>query len=179
MAINFIDALIVICMIIGMAAGFRQGFIRQLIDVAAFYAAVALAAQYYAFVTAVVAPSVSLDPTTLAAICMFSIFALAWTTLHLLSYIIYPWTNLSRLAIIDHLGGASLGFVIGTAVIGVGLSLLGFILQSSWGTYQESQQVLASLVSSSRLDPYIQAVLPYFYETLRPWLPHGLPAMFR
>ena len=176
-AVNTIDVVISLCMLMGMAAGFRQGFLRQAIDVAALYVAVVLAAQYYGMFTDLLAPSVGLDPTTLASLAMFGLFAVAWTALHGMSYLIYPQTTLSRVAFFDRLGGAGLGLAVGMAIIGVGLTLFVFILQTPWGIYGANQQSLLNLVMTSRLDALIQSILPAFFQTLRPWLPRGLPAM--
>ncbi len=177
-SVNSIDIVIAICMIMGMAAGFRQGLLRQAIDVLAVYVAVALAAQYSGVITAALAPSVQLDQTTLASLMMFGVFALSWLTLHAMSYLIYPNTTLAELAIVDRIGGAGLGLAVGTTIIGVGITLFVFILQAPWGMDYTNHQGLVSMVASSRLDPVIQSYLPSFYDTLRPWLPRGLPAMF-
>lgn len=177
-SVNTIDLVISVCMIMGMAAGFRQGLLRQAVDVAALYVAVVLAAQYYGLVGAIVAPSLNLDPTTLASLTMFGVFVVAWVVLHGMSYLIYPSTTFSRLAIVDRIGGAGLGLAVGTAIVGVGLTLMVFILQAPWGMSYSDRQTLVNMVGSSRLDVLIQSVLPSFFNTLRPWLPRGLPAMF-
>ncbi|HVC33283.1 MAG TPA: CvpA family protein [Chloroflexota bacterium] len=176
-AVNTVDIIIAVCMVTGMAAGFRQGLLRQAIDVAALYVAVVLAAQYYGLVSAALAPSLGLDQTTLASLTMFGIFVLAYASLHGMSYLIYPHTSLTQLAIFDRVGGAGLGLAVGTTIIGVGLTLLVFILQAPWGMNYSNQQVMVSLIGSSRLDTVIQSVLPSFFNTLRPWLPNGLPAI--
>lgn len=177
-SVNSIDVVIALCMIMGMAAGFRQGFLRQAIDVLALYVAVALAAQYSGLLTALLLPSVGLDQTTLGSLTMFGTFAVCWAILHGMSYLIYPHTNLSQLAVFDRVGGAGLGLAVGTTIVGVGLTLFVFILQAPWGMDYSNQHALVSMVSTSRLDAVIQSMLPSFFDTLRPWLPRGLPAMF-
>ena len=177
-SVNSIDVVIALCMIMGMAAGFRQGLLRQAIDVVAVYVAVALAAQYSGPLTALALPSINLDQTTLASLVMFGVFAVTWLSLHGMSYLIYPSTTFSELAIFDRVGGAGLGLAVGSTIVGVGITLFVFILQAPWGMNYTNQQSLVSMVSSSRLDAIIQSYLPSFFETLRPWLPRGLPAMF-
>lgn len=177
-SVNSIDVVIAVCMVMGMAAGFRQGLLRQAIDVIAVYVAVALAAQYSGLLAGLLAPSIRINQTALGSLTMFGVFALAWLTLHGLSYLIYPSTTLSQLAMFDRVGGAGLGLAVGTTIIGVGLTLFVFILQAPWGMNYTNQQSLVTMVASSRLDAVIQSYLPSFFDTLRPWLPRGLPAMF-
>lgn len=176
-SVNTIDVVISVCMVMGMAAGFRQGLLRQAIDLAALYIAVVLAAQYYGLLSNALAPSIRIDQTTLASASLFGLFVLSWLVLHGMSYAIYPQTTLNRLAVFDRIGGAGLGLAVGTAIVGVGITLFVFILQTPWGYDDTSQRAWLSLVTSSRLDAIIQSILPHFFDLLRPWLPRGLPAI--
>ena len=89
-------------------------------------------------------------------------------------------TGQSLVGTLNHLGGIAVGFVTVCVWIGIGLLIYNFVSSSAWvGMGRPTGERLLHDYQVSTLVPVFRVFLPYVLRTIEPWLPGGLPAMFR
>ena len=175
---NNTDLILILVIALGIFVGLAQGLIRQTLTLVSFYFALVLAAQYYPFVGRALGYWVGGDPSarnTLALLATFAIFAAVFTWA---TRFIYTQTALPRVPLLDHFGGAAVGFVWSWALAGTVLSLLGFMLNVPWSVWESSRLDIQAEIGRSAVAPLVESALPVIFGTLRPWLPLGLPVPF-
>jgi hypothetical protein len=60
----------------------------------------------------------------------------------------------------------------------VALTVANLALSVSWQTWEPDRAAMAAALGRSQLAPFVSSFLPYLYDSLRFWLPHGLPGVF-
>lgn len=88
-----------------------------------------------------------------------------------------------RFAILDNIGGAALGIIVGALTIALTLSvtviLLGALNQSALATGNDETGALARQIQDSALVPLFLELQPTISASLQPWFPDGLPAILQ
>ena len=174
-----LDAVLLGILVLGGFIGFLQGVMRQVFLLGAVYFGMVLAAQYYgvaaAGLTAIVPGG---DPMAYSAVALLLLFVVSATAINAAGYFTYKSTQRPELALTDHLGGASLGLLSAWLCLSLILSAADFALAMPLGGMGWAQHTAVGMVRSSALVPMVHGSMPALYETLRPWVPAGLPAPF-
>ncbi|MDO8671492.1 MAG: hypothetical protein Q7O66_08700, partial [Dehalococcoidia bacterium] len=90
----------------------------------------------------------------------------------------YSSTRLSRLGILDQFGGLLIGLILTFALVSITATVLKVAVNVSWAGADAVRSPIAETATVSALMPMFLAAVPSFAETVRPWLPAPLPAIF-
>jgi hypothetical protein len=108
----------------------------------------------------------------------FGVTALAWA---LLTRSIRNTDMTSRFAILDNVGGATLGVVVAGVTIALAVTVMTLLLQVLTQTTSDSGTgmlgTLRGQVRGSALVPTFLRLLPILTSTIRPWFPGGTPSI--
>lgn len=178
---NWFDILIIILLLAGMAIGYSQGLIRQLIGLLVLYIALVLATQFFRVLSQTIAGVIQIAPNTLTnMLAFFFLFFVALSILNFLARDAYKATRIRLLPFLDHTTGMVLGVVSMWIILSVSVSVLLFAVGTQgWLQAESTRQILETGVKNSRLAQLTQSVLPIIVVTIQPWLPSGLPALFK
>ncbi|MEW6231422.1 MAG: CvpA family protein [Chloroflexota bacterium] len=177
--VNWLDVLIVALLFLGVAVGFFQGLVRQLLGLLTFYISLVLATQYHLVVTRWLGQFFPQAlPAALQTISFLLVFLAALVAIGWLASDLFSQTRLRILGIMDELLGGAVSLTITSFAIAVGLLLLRFILQVPWTEYESTRLVWLTALQDSTLAQSLLAMLPNFYQLLRIWVPAGLPVFF-
>ena len=178
-AVNGADLALASILAVGLVVGLAQGLIRQALVLLASYLALILAAQYHSYLGRNLDVWFAEDPGVRNIIALVALFVAFAVILNWLArFIYYHNTSLPALVWGDRLTGAALGLVWAWALAGLALTIVNLATSVSWQGWESDRMALASTLSQSNLAPVISSFVPYLYESLRPWLPQGLPAIF-
>lgn len=177
---NWLDFVMIFMLLVGMALGYAQGLIRQVIGFAAVYIALVIATQFFVPLTQVIASVTLYPPNTLTnALSFFAIALVAILVLNLLGQDAYKQLRFKLPAFIDHLAGIVLGVASMWIVLTVVVNVLTFASNTqAWGTADPYRLILVNGLTYSRIAKETASTLPMIVATIRPWLPAGLPAIF-
>jgi uncharacterized membrane protein required for colicin V production len=88
-----------------------------------------------------------------------------------------------RFAILDNIGGAALGIIVGVLTVALTISvtvvLLGALNQSAFANGIGNLGFIGRQVDGSALVPLFVKLQPAVVSALRPWFPDGLPAILQ
>lgn len=176
---NWIDLFVLALVVAGFILGLSQGLVRQGFTLFSLYVSAILALQYYSPV-ANYAQGLwpQTDPWSRMTLGMATIFIAAFVVLNLVSYSIYQETRLSSIALLDHGGGALAGALEGWILAAIAVNLLGLSFRFVWGGWEDIEAVTQAQFNDAALVPALYAQLPMLFNTVRPWLPAGLPVPF-
>jgi uncharacterized membrane protein required for colicin V production len=178
LSVSTVDLMLAIVLAAGVVVGLRQGLIRQVLALLAFYLSLVLAAQYYPHVSRTLGDMFGGDQTARSAISLAVLFVVLAVILNWLIYYIYRDTALPNFPVGDRLAGAWLGLAWSWVLAGVALTIVNFALSISWQAWEPDRLAVVDMLRQSDLAPLVTGPLPMLYRTLRPWLPMGLPAPF-
>lgn len=178
--INWVDIVIIVCLLIGMAIGYQQGVIRQLIGLVVLYIALILATQFFRVLSQWLAGLLRVPPNTLSnMIAFFVIFLLALTLINFLAQDAYKSTRIRLMPFIDHTAGLILGVLSMWIILSVSIGVITFAVGAEgWLQAETTRALIENGVKSSRLAQLTEATLPTIIAAIQPWLPSGLPALF-
>ncbi len=179
---NWIDFVLIILLLIGMAVGYAQGFVRQVIGIAALYVGLVLATQFFQGASRLIGNIMHAPPNTLTnAFAFFLIFFVAAAAINFLAMDAYKSTHLRIAPIIDHVTGIVLGVGSMWIITTIALNVLLFAVNTQgWGGSAEGFRIiLKNGLETSRVAEVTTYTLPMIVSTIRPWLPGGLPALFQ
>ena len=176
---NGLDIFIFVIVIVGIAVGFTQGLLRQVIGLAALYIGAILGAQYYSVLSGFLHFIFSSVPLKfMNAISFFIIVGASALVVDLLARDAYQSTKLQLLPIVDHLGGAILGLVTPLITITIVIPVLTFATGESWPLLEQTRFITIGALQTSRLLPLFDHFKPLILNAVSPWLPAGLPSVF-
>lgn len=178
---NWFDFVIIVCLLTGMAIGYAQGLIRQLIGLAALYVALVLATQFFRFLSQTIANIMHTAPNTLFnMIAFFAIFFFALAIINFLALDAYRATRIRIAPWLDHTTGMIVGVISMWIIVSVSVSVLTFAVGTQgWLQAEATRKIVADGITNSRLAQLTQTTLPSIVTLLQPWLPSGLPALFQ
>lgn len=176
-AITAVDVVICLILLGGMAAGFRNGFQVALIDLAAFYIGLAVAAQYTALAAPPVYQLVGVLPMYVTESLVFllimgvvsGLFSMVARLLLTASRKSQPPSPLSQVL------GFALGLTAAVASVAVLLPLVRHAAAASWATADAARDSLLAAIGRSPLVPLFDAATPYVHAAISPLLPAGIP----
>ncbi len=179
--INWLDLALVIALLAGIGVGYAQGLLRQVISLASLYLGAILAAQYSYLLTGVLDDWFLTTPRALLNLVSF--FILLFAVMILLNFLAFDASRSVRLrlfSVVDHLGGMIVGLVSAWILVTIAVNMLSFaIAVPNWAAAEDLRQTLAQLLSDSRLAEATAATLPGIVAAITPWLPVGLPSIFK
>ncbi|MBI2864261.1 MAG: CvpA family protein [Chloroflexi bacterium] len=176
---NWVDVVIAILLIAGAAVGFIQGLLRLLFASAAMYVAFILAAQYFHVVGIWLggffssASAVALDSVAFSVV-----FVASQVGVNGLGRSAYKNTRLGRIGALDQLAGSLIGLVLGFALVCIAVTVLNFAVRVPWPGLEMVRRSITDTAATSSLMPMFLAAIPSIVETVKPWLPAPLPAIF-
>lgn len=174
-----LDAVIVAVLLLGLVIGFLQGVLRQVFLLGAVYFGIVLAAQYYLVAaTALAAIVPGGEARAYSTIGLLLMFIIAVCAINAVGYHVYRSTKLPFLAAADHVGGAMLGVVSAWLILTLTLTAVDFGLAIPLSGMEWAQQNTVQMLHNSIFIPAVHSGMPTLYETLRPWVPAGIPAPF-
>ncbi len=177
--LNWFDFLIIVLLAFGLAIGYMQGLLRQVIGLAALYIATILAAQYYVVVSGWIRFIFPQTPLRFAnAFGFFIILIVISSAINWLATDAYRMTKLRMFPLLDHLGGSIFGLVSMTIIITVAIPVLGFATSEALPVGEPTRFLIAQGLQTSRLAPLFDSLKPVLLHALGPWLPGGLPSIF-
>lgn len=178
---NWLDLVIIVLLLTGMAIGFTQGLVRQLIGLVALYIALVLATQFFRPLSQMFGDALNAPPNTMSnAIAFFFILFLAMGLINYFALDAYKSTKLKIVPFVDQLTGMVLGVASMWIVISVAINVLNFAVNTQiWpGNSEITRVLIKNGLETSRLAEVTFSTLPMIVGTIRPWLPSGLPAIF-
>jgi uncharacterized membrane protein required for colicin V production len=177
---NWVDAVLLILAAVSLVVGYIQGLLRQVISLAALYIAIILGAQYYAPLGAWMR-AITFQPQQSRIsnmIAFFAIVMLVYTVLTFLAQDAYERTRLKIFPLLDQFGGSILGLATLVIVAILALAVLQFSIVEPWPGIEAVHDQIANGLGSSSLVLLLETNKDMLLNTLRPWLPAGLPSIF-
>ena len=177
--LNWMDVAVLGLFLLGMALGYTQGLIRQIITLATLYIGAILGAQYYHVVAGWVryfywqAPARFVNALSFFAILVAVAWLVGW-----LATDAYRSTRVRLFPVFDQLGGSLLGVVTIVVVIALFLPIITFASSDSWPWAESARLTMTHGMQTSRLLPTFDLFKPRLLNALGPWLPTGLPSIF-
>ena len=177
---NWLDFLMFLLIVGGMAVGFATGLLRQIIGLAALYISAILAAQYYTVISDFIRKLAEQSSSTrfLNAFAFFVILIVVSAVINWLAYDAYRSTRIRVAPLVDQLGGSLLGLVTMAITISLVLPVIQFATGEPWPWSEATRQFVIVGFETSHSLPIFDQVKPFLLNALHPWLPAGLPALF-
>ncbi len=171
---SWLDILLVLMLVTSIALGFHHGLVRQ--GFLVMYIATVAAARYYTYGSDLL---IRTFPSTTRAISDSIAFVLMATFLT----IILTWmtwrsfreTRLPAAIVVDNMGGAILGSVIGLFVISLTLMLVRYTVEAPWADTSSVKFALYTGLANSILQNVFSTPLPIVQSILHPLVPAGIP----
>lgn len=180
MGYNWLDFVLIMLLLIGMATGYAQGMLRQVIGLAALYVGAVVATQYFQVVSRTATGVLRTTPDQLTnAVAFFVILLVVVAVINFLAFDAYRVTRLHIFPLLDHMGGMVIGLVSMWIIISLVVNVLMFATgASSWADIENARLVLRNGLVTSVMVPVSGSTLPLIISSIRPWLPGGMPAIF-
>jgi uncharacterized membrane protein required for colicin V production len=178
--ISWLDVLMVLVLVGSMAFGLRQGLLRQLILLLAFYLGIVVAANYYSqtgeLLVNSVAPSASIEMARIVA--FVALFVIVTFVLIVAFWTAYRQTKLPTAYMLDEVAGTVLGAVGGLVLVNLILAVGWQILETPWpdGGGGFTAFLQSGLVESS-LKGAFSIPMPLIQATLSPLIPADVPLL--
>ncbi|MDE3091233.1 MAG: CvpA family protein, partial [Chloroflexota bacterium] len=179
--LNWLDFLIFFLIIAGMAIGYAQGLLRQVIGLAALYIGAVLGAQYFSVIgdwIRMFSFQSASSSRFLNAFSFFVILILVSSIINWLAYDAYRSTKLRIFPLVDQLGGTVVGLATAMIALSLVLPVLAFATNEPWPWSESTRLFVIGGLQSSRLIVIFDEFKPLLLNALAPWLPAGLPALF-
>ena len=173
------DTLLILVIIGTMLAGFADGFVLQMINLAAFYLGLAMAAAYQTRISRIVedflGPTDSLvRDTVIFVIIVFVI----WGLVNLATRFGFESERFRTGQTIDRLGGLVLGLVMGFVAALMIVLILSFVTSVPWPDYNGLRNFLVTGLDRSLIRRQLLSWVPLLVEIIRPWVPGYVPPIF-
>src|SRR5438045_2436989 len=125
--INWLDIVVIVLLLTGMAIGFTQGLVRQLIGFAALYIALVLATQFFRPLSQLLGDALNAPPNTMSnAIAFFFILLVAMGIINYFGLDAYKSTKIRILPFVDQITGIVLGVASMWIMVSVAINVLVF-----------------------------------------------------
>ena len=173
---SWMDILLMLILMGGLAAGYVQGLARQAMSLGAIIAAIILATYLQVFLAAwfgFISPE---TPWVIRGSAAFLILvSLITIVLDLVARRVFPDTRLAVLGIFDRLGGILLGFFTICVQVSIAVLVFKFLTRLSWPMADSIRLVLIDGIESSALLPVFYGLLLVFVRIVGLLLPEGAP----
>jgi uncharacterized membrane protein required for colicin V production len=178
---NALDFIIIAVVGVTIGAGFFLGISRVTAGIIAMYFAAIVSATFYQSISDTLSSHAKqMNPAT-ADLLSFVMLFLGLTALFVwvITHSIKASNMAGRFAILDNVGGATLGIVIAGVTVALAMTITTLMLQvltrTSVGSSDGMLGTVQSQVQGSALTPIFLKLLPILTSTIRPWFPGGLP----
>lgn len=175
---NGLDIALIVVVATAVVAGFLRGFIRQGSELIVLYIAAVLAAQYHLVIGHWLGTFFNADPAALAGVGFIIVFVWAFLFTVWIIRRVFPRTRIAVLGVFDNLLGAGVGFATGLVAICIITAIILFASAEPWVGQDHIRQALAQATGTSMLVPFVTGYSPALVETVTPWFPGGVPAIF-
>ena len=180
--IDWVDLALLVFMLGGLIVGFARGLLWEFVGLASLYIGAVIASQYYFYISDFLSRLAGGGPAAKLLTAMSFLFLLFLVSL-LVSWLVMDAFRLTKLKLypsLDHLGGTVLGLVSVVALIILLTPVFIFAISEPWtGGWPEGiRSFLATQFQHSYLVPIFNELKPIMLESLKPWLPTGLPSLF-
>jgi len=178
--INWLDFCLILLILIGVTAGYFQGLLRQVMNLASMYLAAILAAQYYHLLGSYLGSQLTTTPGGLLNGVSFFVILIGVTgLLNILTYGAYRTTKLTHYPLFDRTGGMLVGFIAAWILIAMAINVLGVAASTQyWSSAEDFRQLIKSGIAGSQFAAMSALTLPGILNAIKPWLPMGLPSIF-
>ncbi len=177
--INWLDAVIILLLAVGLGIGYSQGLLRQVINLAALYIGSILAVQYYHVLGKFLEGMFSTTPGLLMnAIAFFIILLITAGILNFLAHDAYR-VQLHILPTLNQFSGMLLGLAAMWIIVTLAVNMLTFATSvPNWASAEDARQFIQQGLTDSVLVGVTRETFPTLITALKPWLPTGVPAIF-
>jgi uncharacterized membrane protein required for colicin V production len=177
--LSWLDIVLFASVLGALAVGYVQGFVRQVLNLAAMYLAAIIATQYYRLLSEFFSQIFFTTPRPLLdAVAFFIVFLGVQGLLSFLTADAYKNTRLP-FPLVDHLLGAGVGLLSGWIAISLALTILAFgVRTEAWGPLENVHLSLREGLDGSQFTIAFMGTMPTLLNAIKPWLPMGLPAIF-
>jgi len=178
-SLGWFDVVLFLAVVIAIAVGYMQGFVRQVLNLAAMYLGAILATQYYRLLSEFFGKIFFTTPRPLLdAVAFFIFFFGIEGLLNFLTADAYKSTRLT-FALIDRLLGAGVGLLSGWIALSLAVTILTFgVHTEAWGPLENLHLSLREGLDGSAFTAAFTGTMPVILNAIKPWLPTGLPAIF-
>ena len=182
---NVLDLIIIGTIGLMVGVGFFLGIGRVTSGIIALYFSAIVTATFYIPIANVIHGSVTQMNTSTAQLLAFVALFLGMAGIFsaVIARSFHSIALSGRFAILDNIGGASLGILIAAVTIALAMSVTTILLQVlTQTTSQAGAGILGMMrdqVQTSALVPIFLKLLPVLTSTLRPWFPSGLPSILK
>lgn len=178
---NWIDFVLIALLLVGLAVGYAQGLVRELVGLAAIYIGLVIATQFFVPLTLLFSSITRTPPNTLSN--MLSFFVILFTVIFVINLLgkdAYRSTRLKIFPFGDHVLGMLLGVVSMWILVAVSINVLTFaVVTESWiGQAEGYRLILENGVNNSLISEITATSLPMIVSTIRVWFPGPFPALF-
>lgn len=178
-AYNWLDLIIFLVMLAALAVGFAQGILRQVINLAAFYIAIILGAQYYYPVSQFVRGIMFVRTNPLLESIVFLVIVIAvWILLTWLAFDAYRSTKIHFAPLLDHLGGSIIALATIIAALALIAPVINFMVSEPWLGAENVYQIFSSAMRTSVLIKPLILLKGQLIAMIAPWMPYGIPSIF-
>ena len=177
--LGIVDIIIGFVLLGGVTLGLAQGVIRQVFFLASVYFGMVLSAQYYQLAgrgLALIIPGGTIRGYSVVGLLL--VFVVVVVIINSLCYLCYRHTGLPLVARLERVAGAGLGLLSAWLFASLLVTAADFGLSLPVAGLESAQSVALRMMSNSLLVPTLHQSMPALFETIRPWVPAGLPAPF-
>lgn len=182
-SMNVLDFIIILMVGVMVGLGFFLGIGRVTSAIIALYFSAIVAATFYLPISDLLSGFVDeMNPATaelLAFVVLFLGMAAIFSAV--ISRSVRTFALSGRFAILDNIGGATLGILIAGATIALSMTVTTILLQvlneTTSGAASGMLGTMRDQVQTSALAPIFLKLLPVVTSTIRPWFPSGLPSI--
>lgn len=182
MLFTWVDLVLMLFLFGGLAIGFARGLLWEFIGLVSLYLGAVIASQYYSYLSDFLRQLAGPSPAARLLTAGSFLFLLFLVSL-IVSWIVMDSlrsTNLKIFASLDHLGGTTLGLISVSALIILLAPIVTFAVIEPWprGWPENMRVFLAGELDRSIFLPIFKDLKPLMLESIKPWLPAGLPSVF-
>ncbi len=177
--VNWVDAVLLLSLVVGVAVGYAQGVIRQMLGLLALYIGTILGAQYFSLLAqGIRMVLVGVPGRFVNALAFFFIVIAVTAIVNWLVFDAYRSTRINRFPILDHFGGGALGLLSTMVVVGFCLPVIVFATREPTPWAEQARLAVANGMQTSEMVRFFELFKPGLLSLIAPWMPGGLPSIF-
>jgi membrane protein required for colicin V production len=160
---NWLDAVIIVIILLPMFIGYRRGLIRTLLPLIAVILGIIVAGRTYDNLAGWFHPGLLKSESQASIVAFVIIFILFMAAMAVLARVLHRFLKLLLMGWVDKIGGLIFGLVIGGLISGAALSLIANSFPSVEATFQNS--ALAAFLLDKF--PFVLYLLPEEFDGVR------------
>ena len=160
---NWLDAVIIVILVLPMLIGYRSGLIRTVVPLIAIVLGIIVAGRTYDGFAGWFHPGLLKSESQASIVAFAIIFILFMAAMAVVSRVLHRFLTLLLMGWVDKIGGLIFGLVIGGLVSGAALSLIANSFPGVEATFQDS--ALAAFLLDKF--PFVLYLLPEEFDSVR------------